>query len=116
MDGELQEVYRRCVPRLADDLPRDGSWLEATIAARVGEITASGLFGPVAVRRFPWSARYDVEHYLGLLNTYSDHLTMPPSENASLCAGVAEVIAHHGGYLEKPVVSTLFMARPVAAG
>lgn len=48
------------------------------------EITASKLFGNVQVRRYLASHTYTASDYLSLLNTYSGHLTMKPSDRSWL--------------------------------
>ena len=70
---ELKNVYQTCAPELSD---RPSS-CEAVIEQRESEIRESGLFYNVKTYRFPWSAKYEVQEYLGLLNTYSDHLRLP---------------------------------------
>lgn len=103
---DLKRVYQERAPELVG--PTVG-W-ESVSQQTVDEITASGHFGPVQVRKFPWSARYDTRQYLGLLNTYSDHLGLLEATRAGLFEGVAEVIRRHGGYIEKPYVAVLYIA------
>jgi SAM-dependent methyltransferase len=106
---ELDKVYQECVPEM---MSRIVSY-EETIWQREKDIVESSCFGSIEVRRFPWSARYDTKQYLGLLNTYSDHLRLPEEKRASLFEGVAEVINQHGGYIEKPYLAVLYLARKV---
>ena len=40
------------------------------------EIAASGVFAPVATRRYPWEQRYSAEEYVAVLDTYSGHRTI----------------------------------------
>jgi SAM-dependent methyltransferase len=104
--GDLERVYQERVPEWAG--PKV-SW-ESESQRIVDEITASGHFGPVQVKKFPWSACYDTRQYLGLLNTYSDHLALPEATRASLFEGVAEVIDRYGGSIERPYVAVLYVA------
>jgi hypothetical protein len=45
------------------------------------------------------------------LNTYSDHLRLPEQTRQSLFEGVAEVIEQHGGFIERPYLAVLYVAR-----
>jgi len=70
---EIQDVY----DEIGAGLPTGVAW------PRPGElpddragIEASGLFDVVAVRQYGWEQVYDVGAYIGLLNTFSGHLTM----------------------------------------
>jgi hypothetical protein len=74
-------------------------------------INDSGCFNRVLVKKFPWSARYDTRQYLGLLNTYSDHLLLTPKIRQHLFDGVAHVIERHGGSIERPYVAVLFVTQ-----
>jgi SAM-dependent methyltransferase len=111
MEGALAEdlalVYQERAPGLAERRKP----FEEVIAERKHEIETSGCFGRVTVRRFAWSQRYDTRQYLGLLNTYSDHLVLPEQVRTSLLQGVAEVIRRHGGFIEKPYLATLYVAQ-----
>lgn len=48
------------------------------------EIASSGLFGDLAVRRYLWNRPYTADEYIGVLNTYSGHLSMPEAEQSEL--------------------------------
>jgi SAM-dependent methyltransferase len=75
-----------------------------------GEITASGRFGPIDVLRFPWAQRHTAASYVALLETYSDHVTLPPGRKTGLYAAVAAAIDRRGGAIEVEYVSLLFLA------
>ena len=111
MEGTLAEdlalVYQKRAPGLAERRKP----FEEVIAERKHEIETSGCFGPVAVERFPWSERYSTKQYLGLLNTYSDHLALSEAVRLRLLDGVAEVIERHGGCIEKPYLAVLYVTR-----
>lgn len=73
--AELQEVY----DEIGEGRP------EGAVYPRPGElpdereeIERSGLFDDVVVRHFDWEVVYDAEGYLGLLDTFSGHITMKP--------------------------------------
>ena len=105
--SDLEQVYRERAPELFDT---PTACEERENQRTLDDITASGCFGPVRMKKFPWSVRYDARQYLGLLNTYSDHLALPEATRASLFEGVAEVIERHGGTIERPYVAVLYVA------
>jgi len=77
----------------------------------VGEIDASGLYGTVAFRVYPWTASYTTARYLDLLDTYSDHALLAPAHRASLYQAIAEAIERAPRVVEIPYVSMAFLAR-----
>jgi SAM-dependent methyltransferase len=87
--------------------------LEETAATWVGEITASGRFGPVHVGRFPWTTRYTSAQYLALLDTYSDHALAPDDRRLPLYDDLRGVIERHGGAVEIPYVTLTFSSRRI---
>lgn len=104
---DLQKVYEEHAPELATR----SSSCEELIKQREVDIKDSGLFNNVRVARFPWSVKYDARQYIGLLGTYSDHLRLPEERRRRLFAGVTEVIMRHGGTIEKPYLSVLYVAQ-----
>jgi len=49
-----------------------------------GEITASGLFRNVAVRRYLWDVTYTADEYIAVLDTYSGHRSLEPAKRQRL--------------------------------
>ncbi|HRC76382.1 MAG TPA: class I SAM-dependent methyltransferase [Kouleothrix sp.] len=79
------------------------------------EIEESGLFGPVAARRYIWQQAYDVESYIALLSTYSDHRSLPPDRRARLFEQIAGLMrADYGGRIVKGYLTALFCARSLS--
>ena len=104
---ELDEIYRRHAPELVkEDAP-----LEKLIQERAASLENEKKFEKVIVRTYPWAERYETKAYLGLLNTYSDHLRLPEQRRQALFEAVAELIEQHGGQVEKPYLAVLYMAR-----
>lgn len=65
-------------------------------------VVGEDLFNEPEERRFPWVAEYDAEDYVALLGTYSDHLSLPEDERASLFARIKELIHdEYGGTVRK---------------
>jgi SAM-dependent methyltransferase len=70
---ELQDVY----DEINEGLPPGAVWTRpGELAEQTAEIAASGLFDVTHVRQFDWERVYDAEGYIGLLNTFSGHLSM----------------------------------------
>jgi SAM-dependent methyltransferase len=74
------------------------------------EIDASGRFGPVAVRTYPWSATYSAADYIRLLETYSDHAVLKPSRSQPLYQAIARAIERRGGSITIPYLAALHLA------
>jgi SAM-dependent methyltransferase len=106
LKDELDQVYAEFFPEAMEPIP-----MEVAIQERSAAIEASGYFGPVTVRRFPWSMCYTTQQHLGLLNTYSDHLALPTERRQQLFRAVGETIDRHGGTIERPYVAVLFVAQ-----
>jgi SAM-dependent methyltransferase len=104
--AELENIYQKIAPEL--DNPQNG--IEETIQERSEEISQSGCFGPLTIRRFPWSCVYQTSEYIGLLNTYSDHIRLPAQTRRRLCEEIATVIDTHGGSIEREYLAVLYFA------
>ncbi|HKE20052.1 MAG TPA: methyltransferase domain-containing protein [Kofleriaceae bacterium] len=74
------------------------------------EIDASGRFGAVTVRTYPWSATYSAADYIRLLETYSDHAVLKPSRSQPLYRAIARAIERRGGSITIPYVAALHLA------
>lgn len=104
---ELDEIYRQHAPELAkEDTPP-----EQLIQERAASLQAEKQFENVVVRTYPWVARYETKAYLGLLNTYSDHLRLPEQQRLGLFEAIAKLIEQRGGRIEKPYLAVLYLAR-----
>jgi SAM-dependent methyltransferase len=101
---ELERVYQERAPQLDDHKSA-----EEVILQREQELRDCGCFDHVELTRFPWTRHYDTRQYLGLLNTYSDHLRMNETQRAYLAEGVAEVLERNGGGIDRPYQAVLYM-------
>lgn len=103
---KLNRVYQRYAPELASDRPnahRDSQyWID--------ELSKNDYFELLEVSRHPWIGSYTTQQYLGLLNTYSDHLRLPEERRSKLFAGISEVLAGEGGSIEKPYEAVAYIA------
>lgn len=110
MRQDLDEVYRKRAAELVKpEMPP-----EPLIERRANSLRESPYFENVAVRTYPWSVRYETEAYLGLLNTYSDHLRLSEQRRNILFQDIADVIERYGGYIEKPYLAVVYMAQRTA--
>lgn len=111
MDGEirqeLDQVYRKRVPELVNAKAP----IDDLIESRANSLRMSRYFKKVVVRKHPWSIRYSTSDYLGLLNTYSDHLRLSEQRRSGLLKNIAEVIDRNGGCIERPYLSVVYLAQ-----
>ncbi len=104
---ELDAIYQKISPEMASP----ENLTEETIQERMEEINLSGCFGPVTVRRFPWSRFYKTREYIGLLNTHSDHIRLNAKPRQHLFKEIAGVIDAHGGSIEWEYLAVLYIAQ-----
>ncbi len=107
---EMDKIYQEISPEIASPMTE----MEETIKIRTSDIEASGLFGPVILKRFPWSMCYTSGQYQGLLNTYSDHLLLSEEKRMRLYKAIGDVIERHGGFIDRPYVAVLFLAQKLS--
>ena len=70
---ELQDVY----DEINEGLPPGAQFpAAAELPDERAGIEATGLFTGIEVRRFGWEIDYTAEEYIGLLDTFSGHITM----------------------------------------
>jgi SAM-dependent methyltransferase len=105
--NDLEKIYHALVP----ELENQDTDLEKAIQKRTFEINRCGLFTPVVVRRFPWSATYQTQEYLGLLNTYSDHLRLPEQTRQALFKAIGTLIDAKGGSIRRKYLAVLYFAK-----
>ena len=78
---EIQDVY----DEIGEALPPGSGFAKPdTLADRAAEITATGLFTDVTIRRFDWEITYTADSYLLLLDTFSGHIAMAPWQRERL--------------------------------
>jgi SAM-dependent methyltransferase len=104
---ELDRIYARFAPAIRTSPLTH--WYADEIAMRL-MFEESRRFGPVAMRAYPWSRTYEVETYLNLLRTHSDHRLLPEAEREALLEKVRGVIMRHGGTITIPYETHLHLA------
>ena len=106
----IQRVYEQRAPHLVEHLPGKAQ-SETLIGKTLADFDASGLFGPVTVRRYPLLETYTMERYLKLLRTYSPIRRLDARARQDLLAGVGAVIEQFGGRVESRDEAVLYVAR-----
>jgi SAM-dependent methyltransferase len=105
----LDRVYRDKAPQMADDAEKNSP--EILTKRTVNDINASGYYQDLLVKHYPWSERYTADHYVKLLNTYSDHRNLPDEKKRDLFGAIHELIERFGGMIEIPYVTVLYLAQ-----
>lgn len=77
----------------------------------VAGIDASNGFEPAEVNRFAWTRTHDTAQWLALLQTHSDHQTLPAPQRERLLAEVGEAVDSIGGSFEMPYEAVLVSAQ-----
>jgi SAM-dependent methyltransferase len=71
---EIQDVYEE----IGEGLPPGTRWPRpGELPDKRAEIETSGLFDDVSVVQYDWERIYTAEEYVGLLSTFSGHISMP---------------------------------------
>jgi SAM-dependent methyltransferase len=109
IDQAIEIIYKEVVPELAQQ--RENT--EEVIRQREDAMKGSGEFSNISVHRVEWSKRYDMENYIGLLSTYSDHICIPEKTRKELFERIARVFRRNGGILEKPYLSVLYLGKKI---
>jgi SAM-dependent methyltransferase len=106
---EVQPLYERAWP---DATPGFRLPYAAELPAEArAPIEASGLFGPVNVRRYEWRQVYDARAFVDLLNTYSDHRVLAPERREQLYHGIACLLnERYGGQVVMGYLTILYLA------
>lgn len=108
--AEIQPIYQRVVPQWRHT--PESPTTEERIAATAAKIDATALFAPAVVKTYAWSKTYTAEEYLRLLNTYSDHRSLPPEQRAQLFRELGDMIeTRYGGTIAKPYLAVLYLAQ-----
>lgn len=84
---------------------------DRSIREQVEKLDASGRFGEVTVKTYPWEQEYGVREYLDLMDTYSGFRVMPGGAKRALSEEVAAIIERHGGSVTRRYRSLLYLTR-----
>lgn len=104
----MKAYWEDNAPQLAAESrkPPPGELEKLTVA----DLDASGLFGPVEVRRYGWTRTYSAEQYARLLGTYSPVQNLEETRRRELLGGVRDLAERHGGLIERPYEALLYLA------
>ena len=84
---------------------------DARAETAVAGIATSDGFEPAETSSFAWSKRHEKAQWLQLLQTHSDHQTMPEEQRERLLVEVGDAIDSLGGSFEMPYETVLVTAR-----
>jgi SAM-dependent methyltransferase len=106
---EVQEIYDREMYQR----PTGTRLLTAgEIPDQSAEITETGLFGPVEIRRYRWDEHYNASSYIRLLSTYSDHIALDDYRRQRLFDGISSLIdGRYGGRIAKGYLVILHLTQ-----
>jgi ubiquinone/menaquinone biosynthesis C-methylase UbiE len=107
VERALSDAYAQ----LAPDVDRGRSAWFGRAEAIEALFRASGRFGPVTHRVFPWSRTMAVDAYIDLLRTHSDHRMLEDAVRDALLSEVRRVVERHGGAMTLRYDAHLHMAR-----
>jgi SAM-dependent methyltransferase len=83
-----------------------------TVEGLAAEIEASGLFRPVAEKRYLWDETYSADGYIAVLETYSGHRAWGSDVRTQLFDRIrARIERRPGGTIRKSYLATLDLAR-----
>jgi SAM-dependent methyltransferase len=105
-----QSVYAREAPTLAAKF----TGLDEAAAIRPEEVEewrASGRFEDVQTHAYAWTMNYTAEAYVDMLDTHSDHRTLPAGHRARLFAGIMALVDEFGGTVTREQATILCLAR-----
>ncbi|CAN5627644.1 class I SAM-dependent methyltransferase [soil metagenome] len=103
-------IFRRFAPELLNEevnLPT----ADAVPAPAAARIAVSGLFGPVAERRYRWSRTVESREFLDWLGSFSRYSMMEPDRRSQLFGELCTQIDEHlGGAVTRGIVTLLYVA------
>lgn len=108
---EIQPVYHE----IGEDRPDD--WFcprPDQMPGFAAEISGSGLFTDVRIRRFDWGISYTADQYIALLSTFSNHIAMSQAKRDRLYGEIRRRLAERpDGRLRRHWGVVLHVARRV---
>jgi len=106
---DLESAYRRHSPqRDENDALRR---LQETVERTVCAISDCRLFHEPVVWEHDWIEIYTADRYMKLLETFSDHRSLPEPNRTHLFRDIRRIIDKHGGSIDRPLQATLFLSR-----
>lgn len=114
--AEMAELFDPIYARLAPGIKSYSVLLggqDARADTAIAGIVASERFETAERSTFAWSRTHDTAEWLALLQTHSDHQTLPPVQRERLLAAIGEAVESIGGRFEMPYEAILVTARRI---
>jgi SAM-dependent methyltransferase len=108
--GLFRPIYARLAPGVESYSVLLGGQ-DARAETAVAGIAASEGFDAAEVSTFSWMRTHDTAGWLALLQTHSDHQTLPPERRERLLAEIRDAVDSVGGSFEMPYEAVLVSAR-----
>jgi SAM-dependent methyltransferase len=109
---QLSAVYQTHAPDLSR--PYEDSAAQAAILNELGQMAIeSGYFKDRVSEHMQVEVTYSIDQYLLLLNTYSPHLKLEPTQKQRLFEGLRQVLERSGDTIQLSYVSAFDIARPI---
>jgi SAM-dependent methyltransferase len=86
----IDAAYDRVAPKLRNSIVHGAG--PQSVPPLVAGLRAGGRFATVEHRRYPWDIDYTRAQWLELMQTHSDHSTLPPAQLARLLEAVGAAI------------------------
>lgn len=112
--AELADLFGPIYARLAPGVEGYSVLLggqDARAETAVAGIAASEGFEAADVSTFAWTRTHDTAQWLALLQTHSDHQTLPAVQRERLLAAIGDAVESVGGSFEMPYEAILVSAR-----
>jgi SAM-dependent methyltransferase len=104
--------YRRYAPQLV----RRRGWNPSRLSDFRRAINRSGRFVVSERQVMDWRRSFDADAYMGLIDTYSDHRTLPAHDRARLFAAIRELaMGEFGGQVPRYYRTVVYLAQAVPA-
>jgi SAM-dependent methyltransferase len=106
----FRDIYDRFLPGAWGTPPGSAAYYrpDGIYAPLVG---ASGLFGPAAHRAYAWTWRLDPRTFGAYVRTDSSYHVLPEAPRFALFDALSDAIAAHGGVLDLPFETHLYVTR-----
>lgn len=105
----FERIYNRHAPGIWGLPPPQSAYLPS--GPFPGQFAASGLFGPVEHRTYPWTWRLDPPTLGAYLRTDSAYHFLPEDRRFALFDDLTAAVADLGGVMEAPWETHLYLAR-----
>jgi len=99
-------VYEKYLPMRAGSKN-----MEDTIEEHINYISSQNEFGELAIKAYPWQKGYSAEEYLGLLTTFSNHMTLDATRRECFFNELMPIIEQNNNKVLKHYKAVLLFCR-----